>query len=837
MEYYERHLKIAKQVGDRAGEGIANGNIGNTYRSLGNFTKAVDCHESCLKIAKEVGDRATEGRAYGNLGSDFHGLGDFKKAIGYNESCLEVSKELGDRYGEGTTYCNLGNAYRCLGKYTKAIDYHERALNVAREIGNKNLEGRAYGNLGKAYFNLGDFIKSINYQERCLEIARDVEDRSGEGSAYGNLGSTYKDLGDFQKAIVYQERCLKIAKELNDRSEEGRACGNLGNTYRRLGDFQKAMEFHELNLKIAREVGDTSEEGSAYSKLGSDYCDLGNFQKAIEYHQQHLKICKDVGNSAQEGHIYSKLGIAYFNLGDFEKAKTYFELDLKIAKEVEDKVEEGGAYSNLGCCFELLGSHDEAFECYQSSVRVFDDVRSRLQYKDTWKISLRDLNQNPYTALWRVLLKLGRSMDALCAAEKGRAQALRDLMESRYGILIADVRSTPDEKAIHDLLSGIQCNTIFPAFNRLQGVINVWVIQNSKVICRRIKEDGDLRRRDGVTRYIQSVIEDIFGAIGATAGVDCEDRSLDKLRRPPLANESSNQTRTLSLQSQNQQLRRLYDVMIAPITDLIDGDEIIIVPEGPLWLAPYAAFIDSQSKYLSESFRIRVIPSLTSLALILECPGDYHSKTGALLVGDPWVQEVFSYNLCQLPCAREEVEMIGRILNTTPLTGKEATKDEVMKRLSSVSLVHIAAHGRMDTGEIALCPNPSRASRKPTDDDFLLTMADVLEVKLRARLVVLSCCHSGRGEIKAEGVVGIARAFLGAGARSVLVSLWAIDDEATLEFMKHFYQHLKEGKSASKALNQTMKSMRESVKFSEVKYWAPFVLVGDDVTLEFDQSK
>jgi len=393
-------------------------------------------------------------------------------------------------------------------------------------------------------------------------------------------------------------------------------------------------------------------------------------------------------------------------------------------------------------------------------------------------------------------------------------------MESRYGILIADVRSTPDEKAIHDLLSGIQCNTIFPAFNRLQGVINVWVIQNSKVICRRTKEGG-LRGRDHITHYIQSAVEDIFAAIGATAGVDCEDRSMDKLRRPPLANKSSNQTRTLSLQSQNEHLRRLYDVLIAPLTELIDGDEIIIVPEGPLWLAPYAALIDSKSKYLSESFRIRVIPSLTSLRLILECPGDYHSKTGALLVGDPWVQEVVSYNLCQLPCAREEVEMIGRILSTIPLTGKEATKDEVMKRLSSVSLVHIAAHSRMDTGEIALYPNPLRASRKPIDDDFLLKMADVLEVKLRARLVVLSCCHSGRGEIKAEGVVGIARAFLGAGARSVLVSLWAIDDEATLEFMKHFYQHLKEGKSASKALNQTMKSMRESVKFSEVKYWAP----------------
>ncbi|KAL9965044.1 hypothetical protein ACROYT_G028771, partial [Oculina patagonica] len=113
---------------------------------------------------------------------------------------------------------------------------------------------------------------------------------------------------------------------------------------------------------------------------------------------------------------------------------------------------------------------------------------------------------------------------------------------------------------------------------------------------------------------------------------------------------------------------------------------------------------------------------------------------------------------------------------------------------------------------------------------------DVLSVQLRARLVVLSCCHSGRGEIKAEGVVGIARAFLGAGARSVLVSLWAIDDEATLEFMKSFYQHLAEGRSAGEALNRAMKCMRDSDEFSEVKYWAPFVLIGDDVTLDLDEG-
>ena len=114
----------------------------------------------------------------------------------------------------------------------------------------------------------------------------------------------------------------------------------------------------------------------------------------------------------------------------------------------------------------------------------------------------------------------------------------------------------------------------------------------------------------------------------------------------------------------------------------------------------------------------------------------------------------------------------------------------------------------------------------------MLKIADVQAVQLRARLVVLSCCHSGQGEIKAEGVVGIARAFLGAGARSVLVSLWAIDDEATMLFMKVFYRHLSKGKSASVSLHRAMKFLRESEKFSAVKYWAPFVLIGDDVTLD-----
>lgn len=121
-------------------------------------------------------------------------------------------------------------------------------------------------------------------------------------------------------------------------------------------------------------------------------------------------------------------------------------------------------------------------------------------------------------------------------------------------------------------------------------------------------------------------------------------------------------------------------------------------------------------------------------------------------------------SLVQLPCAKKETEMIGELLQTRPLTGINATKGEVLKRITSVAMVHIAAHGCQDTGEIALAPNPDRASEISREEDFILKVSDVQAVRLRAKLVVLSCCNNGREEVKSEGVVGIARAFLCAGA-------------------------------------------------------------------------
>ena len=460
-------------------------------------------------------------------------------------------------------------------------------------------------------------------------------------------------------------------------------------------------------------------------------------------------------------------------------------------------------------------------------------MRFLLQEKDEWKISFRD-QLKTYKFLWISQLRQRKTKEALFTAERGRAQALTDLMESQFGAKSTPSASKGQIERITNISSLISSPMTFLA-EAFESVF-FWVLQRD--------QEWQLMEKK-LSYTLEDMTNKAYEQIRATKPARCEDRSLDDPDNEPiedLSDRGNNEKEFISSQAGGDALRELYDVMIAPISHLIKDEELIIVPDGSSFLIPYAALLDQNSRYLSETLRIRLAPSLTSLSLLSECPEERHSTSGALLIGDPWIETVRLKSgekrkltrFPQLPGAEKEIKMIGQILNVEPLTGKNATKEQVLSRLNSVSLVHIAAHGSAERGEILLSPNPG-SSEPPEEKDFLLTMTDVLNAKLDAKLVVLSCCHSGRGEIKAEGVVGIARAFLGAGARSVIASLWAVNDEATLVFMRHFYEHLVKGQSASKSLHEAMKMMRESKEFSAVEYWAPFMLIGDDVTLNFDQ--
>ena len=882
IEFHQQSLSIAKEIGDKGLEGGAYTNLGIAYCSLGDYEKAIEFHQQLLSIAKEIGDKGSEGGAYTNLGIAYKFLGDYKKAIEFFQQSLSITKEIGDKSSEGKVYTNLGVAYYCLGDYKEAIKFHQQALSIAKEMEKKGSESKAYNNLATSYYSLADYKKAIEFHQQSLGIAKEIGDKVSEVAAYSNLGNAYVCLGDYKEAIEFHQQALSITKEIGDKGLESEAYNNLGNTYGCLGDNKQAIEFNHRALSIAKKIGNKGSECKAHNNLGIAYRNLPDYEKAIESYEECLSIAKEIGDKDTEGKAYTNIGSAYYSLCDYKKAKDFHERALWVTEGIGDKGSLGKAYTNLGCVYYSLGDYKEAIgfhqqslsiaeeignksseqnaysnlgkshyqlrdfrkaeECFESSIKVFEKMRFLLQENDEWKINFRD-QIDTYNYLWISQLQQNKNKEALLTAERGRAQALTDLMESQFGVKSTLLSPKKQMERITNISSLISSPTAF-LVEALESVYFCVLHKGQEWQFMQKKINDTLKdMTDKAYEQIRATKPKAYEQIGvlklATKPARCEDRSLNDPEDETigdLSDRGTDEKESTSPQAEGDSLRELHDVMISPISHLIGDEELIIVPDGSSFLIPYAALVDQNSRYLSETLRIRLVPSLTSLRLLAECPEGRHYTTGALLVGNPWTETVRieGKRIKQLPGAEEEVKMIGEILNVEPLTGENATKEQVLSGLNSVSLVHIAAHGSAERGEILLSPN-SGSPNPPKKKDFLLTMTDVLNAKLKAKLVVLSCCHSGRGKIKAEGVVGIARAFLGAGARSVIASLWAIDDKATLTFMRHFYEHLVKGQSASKSLHEAMKIMRESDDFNAAKYWAPFMLIGDDVTFNFGQ--
>ena len=891
-EHHEKALASSMEIGDRAGEGTWYGNLGNVFLSLGEYVKAKEYHEKALAISMEIGDRAGEGTRYGNLGHVFLPLGEYAKAKEYFEKALAIKMEIGDRAGEGTWYGNLGVLFYHLGEYVKAKEYHEKALAINMEIGDRAGEGTRYGNLGAVFFCLGEYVKAKEYHEKALAINMEIGDRAGEGTTYGNLGTVFNSLAEYVKAKEYYEKALAIGMEIGDRVGEGTRYGNLGNVFCSLGEYVKAKEYYEKALAISMEIGDRARQAKNYGCLASVFLALGEYRKSKLYCDNALAISMKSGDKQTEAKCYQREGDFHEVLGDKDKAQACFEKAIAIAVEIGDREREASSYFRLGRVFQSRGDHDVAeaylekallisenignaeleFDCYCSltltklsrnnvqeafsllfrSIEKSEKMRGFLRDSEQLKISFADRHVIAYKLLSKLFSGTGNPKDAVNVAEMGRARALADLMATQYSVENR-VSADPQSWTVVENVMKKESNSTCLYISYSGQTVFLWILKTSGVIQFR-KLDVDKKT---LHTRLTKVAEDLdeFFAIMAESFQDFglfpdevfEDRSLND-NSTETSPESCQEERPATLRQgkpgnmndPEPSLTLFYELLVSPVSDLLDGPEIIIVPDRNLYRVPFAALLSESGKYLSERFRIRVVPSLTTLKLIQDSPADYHCQTDALVVGDPDVGVVIyrdevNKKFVPLPGARKEAEKIARRLGVWPLLGKDATKKAVLEKLNSVSLIHIAAHGNAERGEIALAPS-GLTTEIPKEDDYLLKMSDISKVKVRAKLVVLSCCHSGHGQIRAEGVVGIARAFLGAGARSVLVALWALEDKATKKLMSRFYENLVRGESASVSLHAAMKWMRNH-GFINVSRWAPFMLIGDDVTFALEKKR
>ena len=833
--YAKELLDMYHASGDTIEEGKMTFELGKIYESQNEFEKAKQYYQKAIDVTECTADKQTRGKCYFAMGHLSYSRSEYHKAKKYFENALAITVSYGDRIMEATIYGNLGTVVQSLGEYEKAEEYYKKALEIRKKTGDRKGEAADYGNLGTLFRSLGEYGKAKEYTEKALAIRKEIGYRKGEAAGYGNLGTLFHSLGEYQKAKEYTEKALAVRKEIGDRKGEAADYGNLGTLFHSLGEYQKAKEYTEKALAITMEIGDRKGEAACYGNLGTLFHSLGEYEKAKEYTEKALAITMEIGDRKGEAANYGNLGTLFHSLGELDQAEVHFCKAISICKVIGHNMSELKTLCGLTALKLAQSDIQEAFSYLFQSVEKFEKLRHFVKDNDYFKISLMEKHGAfPYKTLSKLTFIAENPKLSLYVEELRRARALADLMMAQY--YAKQAQFSVSLFSIHDIIKR-EANCTFVYLSVDDEDVWIWILKTSGQILFRLKKgmDSDSFGDAGSVPNPKVLFSESFRHFAILSTENYEDRSLNDepvlklsgdVRRSPLSHDETEGMKT--------RLRLFYKLIIAPVADLLKEPEIIIVPDSCMYQVPFAALLDEGGRYLSDKFRIRIVPSLTVLEIIQDSPSNYHCKTGALIVGEPEVREVIYRGeqivLVPLPKAREEAEMIGNMLGVVPLLGRSATKEAVLEQMKSVALIHFAAHGNPDRGEIALSPVRTTNST-PQEEEYLLTMADVSKIQLRAKLVVLSCCHSGRGEIKVEGVIGIARAFLGSGARSVLVARWALDDESTEQFMKCFYEHLFRGESASESLHEVRKWMRGNPKYSEVKKWAPFMLIGDNVTL------
>ena len=286
----------------------------------------------------------------------------------------------------------------------------------------------------------------------------------------------------------------------------------------------------------------------------------------------------------------------------------------------------------------------------------------------------------------------------------------------------------------------------------------------------------------------------------------------------------------------NRQLQGMYQLLIAPIADQLPQkaeDKVIFIPQGALFMVPFAALQDAEGNYLIEKHTIMMIPSLSMLEVTKQqrqSHGQFSLRDPkALVVGNPTMPRLQLNDreeaLATLPGAEIEAREVASLLNTQPLIGSQATKNAVRQQMPGARIIHLATHGILEDsigvyGAIALAPDdPSIGSTG------LLHAQEILDLTLQAQLVVLSACNTAGGKISGDGVAGLARSFIAAGVPTVVASIWSVPDAPTASLMTNFYQNLAQDPDISQALRQAMLTTMQ--EFPQPRDWAAFILIGE----------
>jgi CHAT domain-containing protein/Tfp pilus assembly protein PilF len=783
-------------------------------------------------------------------------LGEKSQALDYYNQALPMRRAVGDRSGEASTLINIGAAYADLGDRSKALDYFNQALSISQAIGDQANTAITFNNLGIVYSALGEPTKALDYYNQALPMSRAVGDRAGVGVALNNIGTIYDDRGEATKAIDYYHQALLIRRTTGDRLGEATTLNNIASVYDDRGETTKALDYYHQALLIWQAVGDRAGAATTLNNMGTIYAPLGDRAKARDYYQQALLLRHAVGARSGEA-------ITLANLATLDRGQNQLTAALK----------------NINAAIQILESLRSDLKNDALKTSYFASVQQYYQFKIN---ILMQLHQQQPTQ--------GYDVQALETAEQSRARVLRELLIQANANINKDISPElrQQEQTLNQTIDAqetqlvklssqpgnnitqiTQLNQTIPAlYTQRDDLKNTIRATNPAYANLQYPKPTTLKaiqqQLDPDTLILQYSLgepQSYLWVIGQT--------SL-KTYLLPKASDLKTTVSAFRNELRNPEQRSpasaslLTAQILTPAAADLDHKRLVIIPDGVLHFIPFAALnTPNRTTYnpLITQHEVTNLPSASTIGILRSTVATKPRGPKKLaILADPIfrkdddrlagktiqannqldVAEQIArsrggrdLDLNRLPFTATEAQGILKLVpdaaDRTAAFGFDASYDWITDpKISQYRYVHLATHGFFDSDNPALSSIIlSSFDEKGRDRKAYLRFPDLFNLNLPAELVVLSACETGLGtDVPGEGLVGMTRGLMYAGALRVAVSLWSVDDQATSDLMQDFYKNLWQSKQ-SHAASLRQAQLKQWQQGKAPYYWAAFTLQGE----------
>jgi CHAT domain-containing protein len=724
-----------------------------------------------------------------------------RQAISKFEQAAILYRQAGKKRSEAASLVYIGYIYSSLGEKQKALEYYNQALPLYRAVGDRGEEASTLSGIGSVYDSLGEMQKALESLNQALLLRRAVGDRGGEAFTLNNIGSVYNSLGELQKALEFFNQALLLFRALGDRGGQALTLNNMGSVYNSLGEKQKALELLNQALPLLRAVGDRNREAAAtLNNIGGVYSDLGENQKALEFFNQALLLRRAVGDRGGEANTLNSIGSVYSSLGEQQKALEYYNQALPLLQAVGDRGGEASIINNMGAVYNSLGEKEKALEYYNQALPLTQAVGDR---------------DGEATTLYNT---------AVLQRSQGNLKASLTLMDSAITI-IEDLRTkigSQERRASY--------------FATVQNKYEFYIDLLMQLHQQNPSQGYDALAFHASERARARSLLELLTEANANIRQGVDPKLLEQEQKLQQQLNSFDYQKYQLLSSQHTQQQ------VDEIKQKIDN---VLLVQNEIITLPSASTVAIQRRQLQN--RPTAAKTLAVLADPIFAANDSRvASTSTQPISETLNNSALtraSRNLGlgdsgkvydRLPNTRTEAE---KILALVPQTQRLQALDfdasfakATDPNLAQYQIVHLATHGLVDPVNPELSGIVlSLYNKNGEPQDGFLRLHDIFNLNLPAELVVLSACQTGLGkETKGEGLVGLTRGFMYAGARRVVVSLWSVNDAATSELMAKFYQKmLQGGQNPITALREAQLEMWNSQNRQSPYYWAAFTVQGD----------